>query len=486
MKKNWKIATLACSLMMAGMALASCGGGGQNREPGSLAIMFYNGGYGDEWVQTIVDDYMAYSGNSVVATPDKTISAKAESNLTSKQGSEYDIFISHDLNWQNFADRGLIANLDDLYENGETVDGEKFSDRVLPEAKKIAKYKGSKDDAEHYYQVCLTQGAGGFVYNATMFEENNWTVPTTYDELKALCATIANTSRKDDPSKKYIPFTWAAGSAENRDYYWDYPIYEWWAELSGLDAIEKWKSFQGANGYEDGYKNFDPNGDFAGFKQAYKMWYDLVAMNPTYSNEDPQGTPLTTAQNLFFTGQAAMIPYGQWAKHEIEQAAKSKFSFEVRMMKTPRAKATSDYYNFMVGFGDSIIVAKDSPNLEVAKDFIAYLASKQSCKTFVEKADGPFLAFDYSTIDMTEARQASSYVDSMYKILTECKNFSIASNSPIALANGTIVIQPWIENQRYYGEAIARPEENTPDIVMGKIYQTASESWSTYCRAAEV
>jgi len=482
MKKSKIIAVLGT--MLAVSTLASCGGGGQRREPGVLSIMFYNGGYGDEWVTEIVKQYQEETGNIVEAVPDKTISAKAETNLASKNGSEYDIFISHDLNWQNFADRGLLANLDDLYES-KTIEGDKFEDRVLPAAKEIAKYKSYNDSEEHYYKVCLTQGAGGFVYNEDLFKAKGWAVPTTYAELAALCKTISETTI-DGTSEKYIPFSWAGGG-ETRDYYWDYPMFEWWAEMDGIEAINAWKTFKGADGtYASGYDNFDPSGKFKNFKKAYEMWYDLVAMNNNYSNKDANGAQLTTAQDLFFSGKAAMIPYGQWAKYEIESAKRQKFSFNVRMMKTPRASANNDYYNFMVGFGDSMIVAKNSPNLETAKDFLRFMATKTACKTFVEKAQGPFLAFDYSNVDLTDVRAKNSYVDSMYEILTTCKNFSIASNSPLVVANGDTELQPWFKNTRYYKEAFVTPAENTPDIVFEKLYASAKDAWGRLCRNADV
>ncbi len=475
MKKNAKKILPIIGLMVLSGALAACGE--DDREPGVLSIMFYNGGYGDEWVKEIADAYAAESGNMVDYVADSTIASKVEAQLTSKN-SEYDIFISHDLNWQSYANRGLLANLDDVY-NGETIDGDKFMDRVLPNAAQLSYFKSDKDGEAHYYKVCLTQGAGGFVYNADLFKEHGWEVPTTYAELTSLCAEIAEAN--------IIPFAWAGGG-DTRDYYWDYPLYEWWAELDGLDNLKTWSELKGKDGtYANGFDNFDPDGKFKNFKQAYKMWYDLVGTHPEYSNENAQGATLDSAQYLFYSGQAAMIPYGQWAKHEIKKSQGNKeFNFEVRMMKTPRVNATSDYYNFMVGFGDSMIVAKNSPNIEIAKDFLKFMASKLACRTFVEKAQGPFLAFDYSDIDMSDLCAKDSYVDSMYKILTETKNFTLSSNSPIITGNSDIDIQPWIGNNRYYKSCMANPSENTPDLVFEKVYNYARDNWRGYCLNAEV
>ncbi|MCH5180865.1 MAG: hypothetical protein J1F32_06605, partial [Erysipelotrichales bacterium] len=62
MKKNAKKILPIVGLMLLSGALAACG---EEREPGTLSIMFYNGGYGEEWLQEITDAYMSATGNYV-------------------------------------------------------------------------------------------------------------------------------------------------------------------------------------------------------------------------------------------------------------------------------------------------------------------------------------------------------------------------------------------------------------------------------------
>lgn len=471
------------STILVSASLVACGGGSTTTPAeGSLTILAYNGGYGIEWLQDICDEFTNRTG--IIATPytDATILEKMDTQLNNKQ-SEYDIFMSHGLNWQNYANRGLLANLDDLYDS--TVDGVKFKDRFTNGAAELSRYEGKDKDGnavgEHYYKVAFTQGAGGLVYNSSMFEKYHWSVPTTYAELVELCSKIVS-----DTNGAVKPFTWA-GSGESRDYYWDYLIYEWWAEMDGAEAIEEWLEFKGSDGtYSKGYENFDPDGKFKNFKEAYKMWYDLVALHPEYSIENAQATTLLTAQVKFFDGEAAMMPYGQWAKKEIEMAMGEDFEFDVKFMRTPRVSSTSDYYNFMVGFGDSMIIPQNSPNIDAAKEFLKFMSSEYACKKFVEKADGPFLAFDYSNIDMSDLRENSTYIDSMYTILTDSVNVSTATNSPIVVLNSSDAIQPWINNTRYYVDAMDNPNDNTPAIVLKNVYESACNSWSRFCSNAGV
>jgi len=180
-----------------------------------------------------------------------------------------------------------------------------------------------------------------------------------------------------------------------------------------------------------------------------------------------------------------MIPYGQWAKKEIEMAMAEDFEFDVKFMRTPRVSKDSKYHNFMVGFGDSMIIPENSPNKEAAKQFLEFMSSDYACKAFVEKAEGPFLSFDYSDIDMSDLRK-DPYIDSMYEIITDSVNFSTATNSPIVVNNSGTEIQPWIANTRYYVDAVGNASANTPDIVFKEVYNTAKEKWPTYCRIAGV
>lgn len=465
--KASKIITCLAALVAVG-SLAGCQ---EEREPGVLAIMAYNGGYGDEWLEAIADEYMAKTGNIVTFTTDSTILSKIENQLT--QSSDYDIFMSHGLSWQSYAARGLLEPLDDLYAS-TNQDGDVFEDRVIDEALELSKYEDRSSGETHYFKVPFTQGAGGIVYNMDMFEEHGWEVPETYDDLVELCAKIVS-----DTNGEVTPFAWS----KDRDYYWDYPIFSWWYELAGEGGFNQWLSFQGDDGsYESGYENFDPAGAYSSFKQAFTMWFDLVAENTNYSNDRAYNVSLTTAQSLFYEGQAAMIPYGQWCKKEIELTEQKDFTFDIAMMPTPTVNEGATHNNFMVGFGDSMIVPKNSPNKELAKDFLRFMSTKFACKAFVEEARGPFLAFDYSDIDMDDVTSEDTYIASIKNILETCNNFSTASNNPIIVNIGDTIIQPWVNNQRYYLASAADPEGTSIDDCFTTLYNYVRDNWDGWLR----
>lgn len=455
-------------------SLTSCGDSGTpERQKGFLNIVVYNGGYGYEWLDAIATEFTAKTGIRVRFDANSNLLSIIDQQLTDV--TNYDIYMSHGINWQNYASRGLLANLDDLYDTvvNETT-GKKFVDRFSNGSAELSRYTNQEGE-EHYYKVNWTQGAGGLIYNADMFEDHGWKVPETYDELLTLCDTISKAGIK--------PFAWAGG-ANSRDYYWDYLIYEWWAELEGVDNFNEWLTYKNDGLYTKGYENYNPNGRGAKFKQAFGMWYDLIAKHPEYSNDKPWGANLIDAQTEFFSGRAAMIPYGQWGKREIQNNSGGTFNFDVKFMRTPRASAQSDYYNFMVGFGDSMIIPENSPNQDIAKQFIKFLQTEWACKKFVELAEGPFLSFDYSDFDMGDLTSKDPYIASMYEVISDSVNISDATNSPLVILNSSTDVSPWVNNKRYYDDAASDPNTFTVDEVMNRVYESAKSSWATFCRNA--
>ena len=466
-------------LVMASGFLCLTGCKGNKRGDKELYVTVYDGGYGTEWIDQVAKDYEAETGIKVIWTADQTILDRITTELESPS---QDIYMSHDITWQEFAEQGLLENLDDLYESQVEGTGKTFKERLCSGAEEV-----SRLDDGHYYKVCYTQGAGGLIYNIDLFKANGWTVPTTYTELETLCQTIVNAKVKaPDGLTNVVPIAW---SGADREYYWDYIVYEWWAQLAGEASINKYKAFKGDDGkYSTGYQVYDPATNHKEFVQAYDMWHDLIAMNPTFSNSKAQSEKLVSANSLFASGAAAMIPYAQWAKYEIQKNSGIDFTFDVAMMKTPKVSASAQDYNYNVGFGDSIIIPSGIPEASKtkAKDFLKYLAGAKGCKTFVDKARGAFLAFDYSIVDLGDLLN-DSYIKSIHEKLTQCKNFNLVSMNPVAYVNSASIM-PWIGNTYYYAKAFADPSNATyqATAVGNTIFQTAKNGWASWCKKANV
>ncbi len=228
---------------------------------------------------------------------------------------------------------------------------------------------------------------------------------------------------------------------------------------------------------------YNPATYYSEFKQAYGMWYDLVALHPEYSVTGSGSQKLIGTQSDFYSGKAAMIPYAQWAELELENSYGGPLDFDIAMMPTPKATAASDAVNYLVGLGDSMIVPENSPNQDLATQFLAFMATDGACETFVDKSHGAFLAFDYSDIDLSALEAQSPYIKSIHDKLTATENFNLVSTNPITIYNVNSVM-PWVANKYYYSVAVQSPADYTPDKVATEIYNTAKSSWPAWIRTA--
>lgn len=479
-KKTLKNSLLVLSSIV---LLASCGGGnggGDTPKDDELWICAYNGGYGDAWLESMTKEFETKTGIKVVYRTDTSLLEKLENDL--KNGSDFDLYMSHDIPWQRYAASGYLATMDDLYETKIDGYGDKtFKDRLVDGAAEISSL--SVNGETHYYKSCWTQGAGGFVYNATMFQENGWSVPTTYDELVTLCQTINDAKLTVSGSREKVkPFTW---SGSQRQYYWDYPVFEWWYQLAGGEKFNTIKQFKGADGsYSTGYEMYNPDTNYKEFWKAYDMWFNLIGNNSENSVTNSASKTLPQAQADFILGKAAMIPYAQWAKYELEKTAEGELDFQYAMMPTPKATASSESVNFMVGFGDSMIIPAQSTHQDLAKKFLAYMASADGCKTFVDKAEGAFLAFDYKDVDLSSIESKDLYTKSVHEKLS-AKNINIVSTNPITYLT-TNKVMPWIGNTYYYDKCAADSDKSAyTSAALGKtVYETAKSGWKSWMNSA--
>lgn len=136
--------------------LASCGGDTNTSNAGNtsgattskspagreLWIMAYDGGYGKTWLNNMATEFTAKTGITVHTDVSTTLLDRLESDL--KNGTDYDLYMSHGINWMSYAAQGYLAPMDDLYTT--KIDGftdKTFADRLVAGAADISKAEGS-------------------------------------------------------------------------------------------------------------------------------------------------------------------------------------------------------------------------------------------------------------------------------------------------------------------------------------------------------
>jgi ABC-type glycerol-3-phosphate transport system substrate-binding protein len=428
MKKNLWLVGLAL------IALVGCG----KKTSSSLKVSVYLGGYGKVWINNLAREFEAENpGVTVEIETNPDLAAEIPNRL--QNGSNDDVFFSHGINWERMAVQGYIEQLDDLYQ--EEIDGIKLKDKIEPSLLSTASFNS------HYYKLPYTNGVGGIVYNAKMFRDNNWNVPATYDELLALCQTIENAKIKVDPTSSkpnaptITPFVWS-----QETYYWDYLVFDWWAQLDGIDFFRDYVKLESP-------EVFNPD-LHPGHYKALEAWANLVAKHPKWSVEDSVGKQYMAAQMDFLNGYAAMIPNAQWLEMEMSNNIDPS-KFEMAIMEAPvlndakkDANGNVIKVNYAVGAGDSIIIPKKAPHKDLAKKFLLFLGKDSSLKIFTEKTNGVMLGFDYSNVTLDNS-SLSKFTNDVVNINKTSTKFNLYSNSLLKL-DGKVGLEWPPEDLQYY------------------------------------
>ena len=414
------------SVMITG-ALAGC-----NKRPANdahtLNIICLNLGYGREWIDDLVAKWEEQNpGYKINLTADANATALIQRHLYSKDNID-DLYIGNSQAWKTYALTGKLLALDDLLT--ETVDGVTVLNKINDEYKKSIYYNG------HTYRLPWTSGVPGIYYNAKMFEENGWTVPTTFDELVTLCTTIKNATVPvgNNPKATALvkPFCF---TGENMDYF-DYAVFTWWAQLAGMDAVNNYLKYESASTFSNS------NPAFVALGQALNMWYQIFGDNTNFVNGSMDWTN-HIAQQSFYNGYSAMMINCDWLYNETLKYTDTgtfREGFELKIMNTPVANGAVDpKASYIVGEDQYFAVPATTIKADLAKSFIKLMISDTGIKTFAEKAHGT-LAYKSTTPITT----SDSYTNSLISYLNNAENrFTNWSDSPLFLNN---VINVWTEN----------------------------------------
>lgn len=432
MKRFSRICAFALTLAFAFGMVYGCNNGSNYQ----LKISFYDGGYGTAWAYALAQKYEEETGVTVTVEPSKTLQADIPNML--QNGTDNDILFSHGIIWELPALQGRIEPLNDLYEM--ECDNGTVEDRILPELLEDCKLKFDGN----YYKLPWTNGAGGLVYNKVLFdkygEQYGWKVPETYEELVELCekveeaAIVVNPEAPAFNQRTLKPFAWSSET-----YYWDYLVFDWWAQLEGIESINNYKKLESVD-------VLDPSKGYK-FPEAVQLWVDLIKPHEVngvmrdYSIEGSSGRDYMSAQNDFINGYALMMPNAQWFESEMRDNIDPEVC-EMIMMPAPvvpgaKTDENGDVIrvNYQVGGGDSIIIPACSQNKEEAKRFLAFMCREDNAKLFTERTLGVMLGLKYESLDGIADRYLTSFSRSVFEINTNSTKFNLYSQNNMVLNN---------------------------------------------------
>jgi len=447
-------------------ALTACGNHLVN-DANTLNIICLNLGYGREWIDELVTIWEEENPDyKIHLEAESTANAVIQKHLYSKENID-DLYIGNSKAWKTYALKGKLLELDDFLD--ETVDGMKVVDKINDEYDKSIFYNG------HTYRLPWTSGVPGIYYNAKMFEENGWTVPTTFEELKTLCQTIKEAQIGVGSGGKVTttvrPFCF---TGENMDYF-DYVVFTWWAQLAGKENVDNYLKYESAQTYSKS------NPAFVALGKALSMWWEIFG-DESNSVKGSLGWNNHTAQQSFYNGYSAMMINCDWLYNETLKYTDSgefRDGFELKIMNTPVATgAVENNISYIVGEDQFFAIPKCTIKADLAKSFLKLMISDRGIKVFADKAHGT-LAYKTSTKITTEDK----YTQSLFDYLDNAeKTFTNWSNSPLFLNN---VLDIWSTNDLAPYMRITNSTSSNPvEEYLNTISSNAQSKWNDWLKQA--
>ena len=383
MKKIFSM-ILACVMVLS--LLAACGGGGndqpaQNDQPQqsdnqtpstpdpepapepapaedvTIQVAALASGYEEAYPgmwQEVCDAFTAATGIKVELICDKNLEDVIGPSM---QGGEFPDVIhlatgrEKGLTEQFIKDRN-IAEITDVL--SMTVPGEsvKVSDKIVggfTDTSVTNPYNDGKTYlAPMFYSPC------GLFYNAGLFEQNGWTVPTTWDEMWALADSL--------PEDMYL-FTYPTTG------YFDAFLYALMYSVGGPDFYNK------ALRYEEGVWD----------TPEAKECFDIITKLASYTNPvtpaQANDQDFTQNQQLVLDNKALFMPNGTWIVGEMADAPRAD-GFAWGMTALPAAKAGGNGASYC--WLEQAWIPAGAPNLDAAKQFVAFLYSDAACAIFAK------------------------------------------------------------------------------------------------------
>ena len=257
-----KLVSLLLSVLMV-LSLAACSGKpsgeeGSNAEKykdrsKTFTLCYYEGGFGSEWLQAVVEDYMDNVNKDVyISLKSSTDNEAARQKITSQTGT-YDLYYIEVDMFEKSAVLEELSGLMDMEVPGES--GVKVRDKIGE------KWVDYYMEGDQIYQMPATNFLGwNWSYNKTLldetFGEGNWKLPNTTEELFAMGEELFNNN--------VFLTTFAGNDTTGGADYLRYCYEVWFAQMLGLEGYGHYYNceYQEGDSYvvaKDSPKNIEQN-----------------------------------------------------------------------------------------------------------------------------------------------------------------------------------------------------------------------------------
>lgn len=463
--------TMASVMALSATVLAGCGGGG-NEEVGdsSLNVYVLNAGYGIEWLNGIKESFVKESwvvekyGKVALSIDDNGVETYAADKIKGgSKANKYDVLFG--MNLQDLYGKSgsnkqyYLADLKDVYES--TVPGESvtFKDKMVGSAVTANMYTNAQG-VSSWYAMPWAGGYNGILYNAEKLETNGYEVPVTTNELLSIMSVETAKNGYSIMQSSKVGAT-----------YWEHLFPTWWAQYEGYENYTK---FWEGKVYNEATSSYEYSVDI--FKQQGRLESLKVLESALKTNlyEKAPSTEYLTAQRMFVKGDGMFMACGDWFDMEMAQMKQEIIDnggkvYDVQMMKTPVISAIINKLGtvnddatlaavvraidngetsyagvseedfkvvkaarevlYSVGNYHTAVIPSYAKNMELAKDFLRYLATDKANNIYTSKTGGSGLFFKYDV----KAKNPDLYnsLSATAKMRIDCFNNADALVLPI-------------------------------------------------------
>lgn len=229
--------------------------------------------------------------------------------------------------------------------------GVSFGDTLLPGSQSEGVYGGIQ------YVLNLAYTIAGIWHSQTLFEENGWEYPTTWDEMLGFCDMVKSTT-------DMAPWTYQGRYPQYMNFGVIWPLIY---KNGGLQVIIDIDNL------------VDGAWEHPAVLKAAQMVQELH--NQDFILAGTEGLTHTESQAEWLQGRAVFIPCGTWLENEMRDLTPENFNMVIKPVPGETEEA---YASIQAWAGEPFIVPSQAANPIGGMEYLRCLMSKENAKWFAQ------------------------------------------------------------------------------------------------------
>lgn len=274
---------------------------------------------------------------------------------------------------------GQLADLQPLFD-APALDtpGKTFGETLLAGSQTSGNYGGT----QHVLLLALT--VSGIWHSQTLFEENGWEYPTTWDDMLGFCDMVKSTT-------DMAPWTYQGRFPQYINFgVLDHLVYK----NGGIETIIA------QDNLEDGA--WESDAMLKSLQQVQELYNQDFIMAGT------EGLTHTESQAEWLQGNAVFLPCGTWLENEMRELTPEDFNMVIK----PVPGATEEDYSGVGAWaGENFIVPSAGANVAGGMEYLRCLMSKANAQWFAQNVGAIMpVAGGTEGVDLSSAVQSATAV----------------------------------------------------------------------------